>query len=322
MQPRASGAEKTSAFAGETACATPVTPVFGLVGQAVPPAGLSCQQFFSDPSARGSLMITATRLHGSVKKCKALGEPGNSALQQWWVPGMEQHGKSILLVEDDTNLCSLMRAFFAPYGYQIEAVHDGRRGLARALEGEFDLVILDVMLPVIDGFEVLRQLRKRSSVPVIMLTARTEQEDRIAGLNAGADDYLPKPFGPEELLARMRAVWRRAQKSAPAERDPLVAGSLRVELDSRTTWGNDQPLPLTSVEFDMLELLIRSAGRVVSRDELAASVLQREFTPYDRSVDVHISHLRKKLEGMATIQTVRGAGYLFVPAAAAVDTQK
>ena len=219
--------------------------------------------------------------------------------------------KSILLVEDDTNLCGLMRDFFQPYGYEIEAVHDGRRGLARALEREFDLVLLDVMLPVIDGFEVLRQLRKRSGVPVIMLTARTEREDRIAGLNAGADDYLPKPFGPEELLARMRAVWRRGPKLGPAGPQALTAGSLRLEIGTRAVWGNGVLVALTAAEFDILELLMRSAGRVVSRDEVAASVLQRQFTPYDRSVDVHISRLRKKLKSLAAIQTVRGAGYLF-----------
>lgn len=223
----------------------------------------------------------------------------------------DQQAKSILLVEDDTNLCGLMRDFFQPYGYEIEAVHDGRRGLARAFEREFDLVLLDVMLPVIDGFEVLRQLRKRSGVPVIMLTARTEREDRIAGLNAGADDYLPKPFGPEELLARMRAVWRRAPKLGPAGPQALTAGSLRLETGTRAVWGRGEPVALTAAEFDILELLMRSAGRVVSRDEVAASVLQRQFTPYDRSVDVHISRLRKKLKGLAAIQTVRGAGYLF-----------
>lgn len=206
-----------------------------------------------------------------------------------------------------------MHEYFAPYDCDVEAVHDGRRALARALERKFDLIILDVMLPVIDGFEVLRQLRKRSTVPVIMLTARTEREDRIAGLNAGADDYLPKPFGPDELLARMRAVWRRGSKYLRPEPHDLHAGPLRVELNTRTVWCDGQTLTLTSTEFDLLEFLVRSSGRVVSRDELAASVFQRTFTPADRSVDVHISHLRRKLDGKACIQTVRGAGYLFAP---------
>ncbi len=208
-----------------------------------------------------------------------------------------------------------MRDFFATYDCAIVAVHDGRQGLARALEGEFDLVILDVMLPVIDGFEVLRQLRKRSGVPVIMLTARTAQQDRVAGLNAGADDYLPKPFGPEELLARMRAVWRRSKTGDTVPREALTSGPLRVELDSRTAWNGDQALPVTTIEFDLLEFLIRSSGRVVSREEVAASVFQRTFMPNDRSIDVHISHLRRKLEGAAMIQTVRGTGYLFAPGA-------
>ena len=225
-------------------------------------------------------------------------------------------GKSILLVDDDANLCGLMSEFFAPYGYGIEAVHDGRRGITRALEGQFDLVILDVMMPVLDGFEVLRQLRKHSTVPVIMLTARTEQEDRVAGLNGGADDYLSKPFGPEELLARMRAVWRRG-KARAIEFQPLSAGVLKLDPSTRTVWENDQRLSFTSVEIDMLELLMRSAGRVVSREELTAAILQRELTPWDRSVDVHIGHLRKKLEGLASIQTVRGVGYLFASGASA-----
>jgi two-component system response regulator CpxR len=221
--------------------------------------------------------------------------------------------KLVLLVDDDINLCGLMHDFFAPYGYQIEPVHDGRRGLARALETPFDLIILDVMLPVIDGFEVLRQLRKRSRVPVIMLTAKAQQEDRVAGLNAGADDYLPKPFGPEELLARMRAVWRRAEKPLRGDVQPLVAGALKLDVETRMAWENGQPLALTSVEIDILEFLMRAAGRVVSREELAAGVLQREHQPYDRALDVHISHLRKKITPAAAIQSVRGAGYLFAP---------
>lgn len=227
------------------------------------------------------------------------------------MPLAEQKEKRVLLVDDDTHLCELMREFFVPYGYCVESAYDGRKGLARALESPFDLVVLDVMLPVLDGFEVLRQLRKRSAVPVIMLTAKTEQESRVAGLNAGADDYLLKPFAPEELLARMRAVWRRAEKRRCAEVEPLMAGSLKLDVEARSAWNSGRPLPLTSVEIDILEFLMRAAGRVVSRDELAASILQRQLQPYDRSLDVHISHLRKKIACAASIHSVRGVGYLF-----------
>ena len=227
------------------------------------------------------------------------------------MPVTEQKEKNVLLVDDDINLCELMREFFAPYGCCVQSAYDGRRGLARALESPFDLVVLDVMLPVLDGFEVLRQLRKRSAVPVIMLTAKTEQESRVAGLNAGADDYLLKPFAPEELLARMRAVWRRAENRPCAEIEPLAAGSLKLDVEARAVSQNGRTLSLTSVEIDILEFLMRAAGRVVSRDELAASVLQRQLQPYDRSLDVHISHLRKKLARAASIHSVRGVGYLF-----------
>lgn len=220
--------------------------------------------------------------------------------------------RQVLLVDDDIDLCALMADFFAQHEFAIESVHDGPRGLARALEGSYDLIILDVMLPVLDGFELLKQIRRRSSVPVIMLTARTGQPDRIAGLDAGADDYLPKPFGPEELLARMRAVLRRSGHTAlPAQ--IAEAGDLRVNSQTREVWLAGQPVELTSIEFDILDFLVRSAGRVVSRNELAAVLYQRESTPYERTLDVHISHLRKKLEPSARVQirTVRSVGYLF-----------
>ena len=225
--------------------------------------------------------------------------------------------KSILLIEDDAELCALMVDFFAPHGIYVEPVHDGRRGLARALEGRFDLVILDVMLGVLDGFELLRQLRKRSSVPVIMLTARTAQQDRIAGLEAGADDYLPKPFGPEELLARIRAVWRRTGSHESSEAQTIQSGGLKLDPRSRTVYDGDQPVALTSIEYDIIEVLMRASGRIVSRDELSAVLYQRETRPYERSLDVHVSHLRKKLEqkGAGLIQTVRGVGYVFAPGA-------
>jgi two-component system, OmpR family, response regulator CpxR len=221
----------------------------------------------------------------------------------------------ILLIDDDNELCSLMADFFAEHGLSLEAVHDGRSGLARALEPGFDLVILDVMLPVLNGFELLAQIRRRSSVPVIMLTARIEQQDRIAGLDAGADDYLPKPFGPEELLARIRAVLRRSGHAIGAKSTPVEAGGLRLNPQTREVWRDNERIEVTSIEFDILELLARSSGRIVSRDELSAALYQRETTPYERSLDVHMSHLRKKLEGgnRPLIRTVRGVGYLFSP---------
>ena len=219
----------------------------------------------------------------------------------------------ILLIDDDRELCSLMADFFSQHGFTLQAVHDGRGGLARALEPGYDLIILDVMLPVLNGFELLAQIRRRSSVPVIMLTARTEQEDRIAGLDAGADDYLPKPFGPEELLARIRAVLRRAGYTGSAKSPLIEVAGLRLNSQSREVWLDDQPVELTSIEFDILDLLARSSGRIVSRDELTAALYQRESTPYERSLDVHMSHLRKKLErgDRPLIRTVRGVGYLF-----------
>jgi two-component system response regulator CpxR len=220
--------------------------------------------------------------------------------------------REVLLVDDDTDLCALMKDFFAQHDFAIQAAHDGPHGLARALDGRYDLIILDVMLPVLDGFELLKQIRRRSAVPEIMLTARTEQGDRIAGLDAGADDYLPKPFGPEELLARMRAVLRRSgQNTIPAQ--TTEAGDLRVNSHTREVWLDDAAVELTSIEFDILDFLVRSAGRVVSRNELAAVLYQRESTPYERTLDVHISHLRKKLEPSRRVQirTVRGVGYLF-----------
>jgi two-component system response regulator CpxR len=223
--------------------------------------------------------------------------------------------KSILLVEDDIELTVLMTDYFGQNGFDVEAVHDGRSGLSRALEGTFDLIILDVMLPVLDGFELLRQLRKRIATPVIMLTARISQDDRIAGLNSGADDYLPKPFGPEELLARIRAVLRRTGHTDAAAPQTVEAGDLRLNPATREVWRQNELLEITSIEFDILEVLARAAGRVVTRDELTAVLYQRRATPYERSLDVHISHLRKKLERdeRSLIRTIRGVGYQFAP---------
>ena len=220
--------------------------------------------------------------------------------------------RSILLIEDDTDLCSLMLDYFAQHGYLVEAIYDGRNGLARAIEGGFDLILLDVMLPALDGFEVLRQLRKRSATPVIMLTARTAQTDRVTGLNSGADDYLPKPFEPEELLARIGAVLRRTGMPSPSPQI-VEAGEVRLNPQTREVRYAGEPLEVTALEFDILEVLVRATGRTVSRDELTAALHQRKSTPWERSLDVHISHLRKKLErqNRNAIRTIRGVGYQF-----------
>jgi len=218
---------------------------------------------------------------------------------------------TILLVDDDADLCALIADVLSGSGFAVESVHDGRRGLARALEGSFDLILLDVMLPVLDGFEALRQLRRRSAVPVIMLTARSAEHDRVVGLNAGADDYLPKPFGSEELLARIRAVLRRSGQAAPGERQVTVVKNLRLDHGTGKVSVGDEPLALTATEFAILELLVRSAGRAVSREEVCAVLYQRPSNPSERSLEVHVSHLRKKLEGTGiVIRPVRGVGYL------------
>jgi len=219
---------------------------------------------------------------------------------------------SLLLVDDDAELCGMMKEFFAEAGHHLECAYTGREGLACALNGAHDLVILDVMLPNLDGFSVLQQLRRRKDLPVIMLTARVQQQDRILGLNSGADDYLPKPFDPDELLARVRAVVRRTESSLRPEASAMTIGNIRLNPTTREVWSAGAPVELTAMEFDLLEMLIRSAGRVVSREEITAALFEREATPYDRFLDVHISHLRKKLEGgRRLIRTIRGVGYVF-----------
>jgi two-component system response regulator CpxR len=222
---------------------------------------------------------------------------------------------SLLLVDDDVELCGMMREFFTQEGHRLDCAYNGREGLTAALNGSYDLIILDVMLPIVDGFEVLQRLRRRKDLPIIMLTARVQQKDRIHGLDSGADDYLPKPFDPDELLARIRAVLRRSESLARAESHDIVIGNIRVNPTSREAWLNDGLVDLTATEFDLLEMLMRSPGRVVSRDEITAALFEREATPYDRFLDVHISHLRKKLEGgRSLIRTVRGVGYVFAGA--------
>jgi two-component system response regulator CpxR len=224
---------------------------------------------------------------------------------------IRQAGARVLLVDDDAELCDLLREFFARRDIVLETVHDGSRGLARALSGEHDLILLDVMMPGLDGFELLRLVRRQSQVPVIMLTARTTQVDRVTGLDAGADDYLPKPFGTAELIARINAVLRRAGRRAK-QPEVLEVGGIRLVPSAREATADGVPLPLTTVEYDILEFLVNAAGRVVSRDELTAALYRRRATKFDRTLDMHICNLRKKLDRQAgLIGTVRGVGYLF-----------
>lgn len=222
---------------------------------------------------------------------------------------------SLLVIDDDPDLCTFIEEFFSAHHFRVHCANDGGTGLAEAVRQGYDLVLLDAMLPVLDGFEVLKHIRRRSTVPIIMLTARTTQEDRISGLEGGADDYLPKPFGPHELLARVRAVLRRA--SRPVETPPPIisSGDLTLNTETREVYRGDERVLLTSFEFDILDMLIRSAGRIVSRDRVTAVLYNRESTPYERGIDVHICHLRKKLDskGEAMIRSIRGVGYLFVP---------
>jgi two-component system response regulator CpxR len=220
---------------------------------------------------------------------------------------------SLLLVEDDSELAALMVRFLSRHGFHVDVVSDGREGLTRALAHQNDLVILDVMLPHLAGMEILRCLRRRSRIPIIIVTARGAHEDRVAGLKAGADDYLSKPFEPDELLARIEAVLRRSGAFRSGGRDIVEVGDIRMDIESREVEHLGQKVELTSIEFDILEVLMRSAGRVVSRDEVSSILHQRETTPYERSLDVHISHLRRKLDctGDTLIRAVRGVGYMF-----------
>lgn len=221
----------------------------------------------------------------------------------------------ILLVDDDVELATLLGEYTAREGFELEAVHDGRVGLERALSGEHALVILDVMLPSMNGLDVLRALRASSQVPVLMLTARGDDVDRIVGLEMGADDYLPKPFNPRELVARVRAIHRRAEVQArPGARELLAVGDLTLDVGARIARRAGEELALTHVELSLLELLLRTPGKIVTRESISEIVLGRRFSPFDRSIDVHVSNLRKKLGpgpgGRDRIKTIRGTGYL------------
>lgn len=222
----------------------------------------------------------------------------------------------ILIIDDDEELCELVSEYLASEGFETESVNDGESGVKRALSGDHEIAILDVMLPRMNGFDVLRELRRTSSIPVIMLTARGDDADRIGGLESGADDYLPKPFNPRELAARLRAILRRSasEEDGGANEDVEVEGVV-LSPASRKATRDGEDLNLTSVEFGLLHALLRHAGSVVKKEDLSERVLERKLSPYDRSLDMHISNLRKKLgqraDGGELIKTIRSVGYIY-----------
>lgn len=227
----------------------------------------------------------------------------------------------ILIIDDDVTLCELVTEYLEPEGFEIEVVHRGDLGVDRAVSGVHALVVLDVMLPGLNGFEVLRKIRLESKIPVLMLTARGDDVDRIVGLEIGADDYLPKPFNPRELTARIRAILRRVKSDEPrnaAIATPITVGDVELNPGTRVVVRAGQAVELTAVEFDLLEKLLRGSGRIITRDELSTDVLHRSLSPFDRSIDMHISNLRRKLGhhfgDLERIKTVRGVGYIYAHA--------
>ncbi len=218
----------------------------------------------------------------------------------------------VLLVDDDDRLAAMLATWLGQRGVEVERAPDGRTGLSRARGGGFDAVVLDVMLPDLEGFEVLRQLRQSSRVPVLMLTARGDETDRIVGLEMGADDYLPKPFNPRELLARIRAVLRRNQ---PVVEEVLRFEELEIDLAARVVRLSGETRPLTAHQFEILRVLAESAGRVLTRNQIMERVRGLELEAFDRSIDVHVSRIRSAVEpdpkNPRRIQTIRGSGYLF-----------
>lgn len=222
----------------------------------------------------------------------------------------------ILLVDDDLELCALLKRYLERELFKVTTVHNVADGLQEALSGKYQGVILDIMLPGGSGLDILRNIRQRSQIPVLMLTAKGDEMDRIEGLEIGADDYLPKPCNPRELAARLRAILRRGRSvdvaDARIELDELV-----IDLDQHQVYRDEEAIDLTTTEFSILGVLVREAGKVIEKNSLAEQALQRSLTLYDRSLDMHLSNLRKKLgpnrQGGARIKTVRGVGYMYEP---------
>lgn len=227
----------------------------------------------------------------------------------------------VIIIDDDPKLCSLIQDYLEPLGYDVVSAHTGPDGLEKVLQGNFRAVILDVMLPGMDGFEVLKAIRHRSNIPVLMLTGRGDEADRVVGLEIGADDYLPKTFSTRELLARLRAVMRRAKPTAAsaddeADETEIINGNLHITPSSRTAALGDVPLKLTSLEYDLLLSLVRARGRVKSREQILDDIAGRDYDVFDRSIDVHVSALRQKLgddpKEPTFIRTVRSMGYMMI----------
>jgi two-component system response regulator CpxR len=220
----------------------------------------------------------------------------------------------VLVIDDDAELCKLVTRYFAREGFEISWAPNGSVGVERALAEDYSLIMLDVMMPGTDGFDVLRRIRQQSRTPVLMLTARGDTHDRIRGLEMGADDYLPKPFDPAELVARIRAILRRSTPLWPVPA-AIAIGDIELDGGTRTVRRSGKPVDLTTVEFDLLAALMRAAASTVSREDLVRTVLRRDFSPFDRSIDTHVCNLRRKLgphpDGGERIKGVRGAGYLY-----------
>ena len=238
------------------------------------------------------------------------------------IPALEKGGshsphQKILIIDDDVDLCELLTESLRRQGFSVVTVQDGLTGLKRALSNEFALIVLDLMLPGLDGSEVLKRIRSCSNVPVIILTAKGEANDRILGIEGGADDYLAKPFNPRELSARMQAVLRRAaSEEGQRKADRIAVGDVEVNTHARTAHLKNRVIDLTSVEFDLLVLFLKSPGKILAREELTNAVLGRELRASDRSIDVHVSNLRRKLgpnlDGGERIKNIRSIGYLYV----------
>ena len=251
---------------------------------------------------------------GKGLACKSLSGPICLEL----VDLMVNSTTNILLVDDDAELCDLLIEFLGTEGFNVDSVYDGETGISKALSGSYDLVLLDVTLPKRNGFDVLKKIRKESNIPILMLTARGDDVDRVIGLEFGADDYLPKPYNDRELVARIKAILRRGTMAEPKENTAkmLKLNDVSLNLSNREAAIDGQPVELTATEFQVLRSLIEKAGELISRDDLTQIALNRRLTPYDRAIDMHVSNVRKKIgarkDGQPRIKTVRGAGYFYI----------